>query len=193
MRKNTKKAVIFLGLVLVGTSGGCSEWVRSENQIMDVLLLMVGAGPTSKTPVEKIETEITVEVSGSVGGLDGTYDFDFNDPEGGTFGSIAGTTKVKDGKPRQAELGRISITDKGSEDLISTLQSIAGKLVGGDVTITKAKGKIKGSQFISPFSGDINSTFQFSSTFRGTVTSGPMLGATIKKGKIGAEDSFYVE
>lgn len=178
--KTRRSITLAVALALATSLSGCLEFFGvDESEPMDVLMFVLGGASPAKKEKTTINESADLSFSGDMGGLSGTYDFDFYLDDENLLGNLSGTAKIKKGR-------FITITDKGSEDLFTIVRNVASQYAGGDVTITKAKGKLKGFQ--TP--GGVDSTFTFSVKFKGTVDSGPMTGGVIKKGTLSAGSTF---
>ncbi len=125
----------------------------------------------------KIDTSVDVDITADVGGLDGTYDVTVSIPGEGDIGTFTGTGTVKGGR-------FVAIKDDGSQELLDIVDALAERVTGEDVTVTKAKAKVKAWQ--TP--GGVEAGFKAKISWQGTIDSGPAAGKAIKGGKITAED-----
>lgn len=181
----TSRAVhTLLCLALALPAGGCIDGlIYQQGGPMGMFLLMVGATPvdsrSSYKRATRVETDVSVDLSAAFGGEDGTYDITLSDPEGGEFGTFTGTASLK--------RGRIAhLKDRGSPELLAAVEALVEKALGEDVTITSAKARVKAWQ--TP--GGVEASYRAKVKFRGTVDSGPDAGARIKRGKIGAGETW---
>lgn len=177
MNRRVLVAIVVAAAVL--PLAGCIglEWLFFEQPVhVAVRMVLPDSGAVKAKTVIEDETDVAVNISADVGGLDGNYDITLDDPEGGTFGSLSGTGTVK--KDRF-----VTLKDKESEALFAAVDALLVKAFGGEsVTVTKAKAKVKANQ--EP--GGVAANFTLTISFAGTVDTGPNAGATIK-GKITSE------
>lgn len=115
-----------------------------------------GAKPT------KVQTPITI--TGTVGGLDGTYDLALDD-----YGSFSGTASVK----RQRF---VTVVVNDTTELRDAVDAALTEQIGAAVTVTKAKARLKAFQ--TP--GGVKVKFNGKITFQGTVDDGDDAGRSLK-------------
>ncbi|MCK6479581.1 MAG: hypothetical protein HUU06_05110 [Planctomycetaceae bacterium] len=178
----------FVGLALVALLAlplaGCFPKTLLQSVIFVVYYKLITTGSPYKAKASSSSTDVDVLVDAEVGGTSGTYDVTLYDNESeDTFGTFTGETTLKKGR-------FITIKDNGSEGLLSTVENMVSKSLGGAaVSITKAKAKVTANQ--EP--GGVAATFKATVKFTGTVDSGPSTGAKIKGGKITAGHTWDFE
>lgn len=171
---------IVLCLVLTLPMSGCLDMVLRESGVLGLFMVLIsGGGGYSYKSVDKVESDVDVDIVADVGGLSGTYEVTLSDPGGGDFGTFTGTGTVKRGR-------FVTLKAKDTPELLATVEALAEKALGEQVTITRAKAKVKTWQ--AP--GGVEAGFKAKVKFKGTVDSGPNAGGKIKKGKITGLDIF---
>ena len=116
---------------------------------------------------QKLEGQVNVTASVSIGGLDGTYDVTL-----GPYGQFTGTAKIVGKKGAK-------LVDEGSPELLAAVQGMLLDTLQSDVTVSEARAKISGKQT----TGGVNKRYKGKIKFKGTLASGPNAGANVK-GKI---------
>jgi hypothetical protein len=165
-----RRAITRSGLVLALAAGvgGCIPWAWQalQNPFLFLMYMTLYGGdlPYDTVSAKPFKTATEVEVTGTVGGLDGAYDLTFL---GQTF---TGTAKVK----RQRF---VTVNAKDSPELRAAVAAFVSSGIAGDeVTITRATGKIKAHQ--QPGGTQVVATAKFS--FRGTIDTGEVAGRRIR-------------
>ena len=151
---------------------GCVPFEGSHP--IDVLLaIFVGATPKGSSATvarakgEKLEGQLTVPATITIGGLDGTFDVTL-----GTYVQFTGTAKIVGKK------GAKLVVD-GSPQLNEAVQGMLLDALEADVAVTEAKAKVSGKQT----TGGVNKRYKGKIKFKGAMASGPNAGANVK-GKI---------
>lgn len=153
-------------------ASGCIPDGRPETVIMDVLMLIVGAGRKSVVTVvpqaanQKLTAQLNVDSAVTIGGLSGAFDVIL------PYGRFTGTAEVVG--QRGAKL-----SEDDSPALNAAVQGILLDALAADVTVTEAKAKINGKQT----TGGVHKRYKGKIKFKGTLASGPDAGASVK-GKI---------
>jgi hypothetical protein len=157
-------------------SGCIPEIDKPHPVIMDVFMVLVGATGRSVAGVavpqakQKLDSELTVPATVTIGGLSGTYDVTL-----GTYGQFTGTATIVGQKGAK-------LTDDGSPGLLAAVQGIVLDGLATDITVSEAKASIKGKQT----TGGVKKNYKGKIKFKGTVASGANAGAIVK-GKISAK------
>ena len=161
-------------LVCAALVSGCIPDGRPETVIMDVLMLIVGAGRKSVVAAiepqaagQKLTSQLNVESTVTIGGLSGTYDVVL-----GSYGRFTGTAQIVGQKGAK-------LRDENSPALLAAVQGILFDALAADVTVIEAKAKINGKQT----TGGVRKRYKGKIKFTGTLASGPNAGASVK-GKI---------
>ena len=154
-------------------SGCIPESAKPETVVMDVLMLLVGAGRRSADAAvvplasPKRTSQLHVETTVTIGGLSGTYDVVL-----GSYGRFTGTAQIIGQKGAK-------LRDDGSPALLAAVQGLLFDALAADVTVTEAKAKINGKQT----TGGVRKRYKGKIKFKGTLASGADEGASVK-GKI---------
>lgn len=164
--------------------GGCiPREIYQRNPLGALMRLLSGnISPYKAKVLSTVETTVDVDITASVGGLDGTYDITLDDPDGGTFGNFTGTATVKRGR-------FVSVKADEGEALFSAVAGIVGKALGGEtVSLSKVKAKVTANQ--EP--GGVAANFKAKISFDGDVLTGPNTGNRVK-GKLEGEGNYPLE
>lgn len=167
-----KRTWIRLALVaaLVAPLGGCfpKSWVALDPFLVQLrfLVFLAGGDPwiDEATKTRKMTFEEQVEVTGNVGGLDGTYDLTL-----GTYGAFSGTAKVK-----RQRFVTLKVAD--TPELRAAMDAALTDALGANVSVSKAKGKLKALQ--TP--GGVKVKASGTLSFQGSVDDGPNAPRTFR-------------
>jgi hypothetical protein len=168
-----KRALCRAGLVvaLVAPLGACYPKEFDQGNplggLMRIFILLSGGNPWQQPNPQK-NTKVTFEVplviTGSVGGLDGTYNLDLNG-----YGTFSGTASVK-----RQRFVTLKVAD--SQEVRSAVDAALTEVMGANVSIGKAKGKLKAFQ--TP--GGVKVKFSGTISFEGNVDDGPNAPRTFR-------------
>jgi hypothetical protein len=150
---------------------GCFPFGGDRPVIMDVFMAILGGATPKSAPLprgktQKVEGQLNVTASVTIGGLDGTYDVTL-----GPYGQFTGTAQIKGKKGAK-------LVAEGPE-LLAAVQGMLLDALESDVTVSEAKAKVSGKQT----TGGVNKRYKGKIKFKGTLASGPDAGANVK-GKI---------
>ena len=155
-------------------TSGCIPDGRPETVIMDVLMLIVGAGRKSAVTVaapqaagQRFASQLNVDTTVTIGGLSGTYDVVL-----GPYGRFTGTAQIVGQKGAK-------LKDENSPALLEAVHGILFDALAADVTVSEAKAKINGKQT----TGGVHKRYKGKIKFKGTFASGADAGASVR-GKI---------
>ena len=151
---------------------GCVPFGSDRPVIMDVFMaIFASATPKSaalpRGKAQRLEGQVEVTASVSIGGLSGTYDVTL-----GPYGQFTGTAKIVGKKGAK-------LVDAGSPELLAAVQGMLLDTLDSDVTVSEAQAKVTGKQT----TGGVNKRYKGKIKFKGTLASGPNAGASVK-GKI---------
>ena len=172
-----RRSICALVCVATLASGCIPDGGRPETVIMDVLMLLVGAGRKSAVAVvvpqaasQKLTAQLNVDAAVTIGGLSGIYDVVL-----GPYGRFTGTAQIIG--QRGAKL-----REENSPALLAAVQCILFDALAADVTVTEATAKINGKQT----TGGVHKRYKGKIKFKGTLASGADAGASVK-GKISTQ------
>lgn len=174
MRKNRVLGLVLVGAMSLATTGCVSSLV---NQIgpFGLFLLIFGTAPaeTSAKPEAakrgpkrvKFKSKEDIQVTGSIGGLSGTYDLDIGD-----YGNIEGTADIKG-------QFRAKVRSNGFDpQAASVIEEAVLDRFDVEVDVTSTKVRYAGRQT----TGGVKKIYNTKISYKGTVVSGEHAGRKIK-------------
>ena len=159
-------AGVLAGGLLVG---GClpEDLITSGNPLGAFIVLLsyfhAKSSPGKAPP--PIKGNLDVPLTGTIGGLSGTYTIGF-----GKYGQFTGTGKI--GADRKSATVKAADTPQ----LLALVHGIVFDATMVDLTVTKVSAKIVGRQT----TGGVKKSWNGTIKFQGTVNSGGIVGATVK-------------
>ena len=112
-----------------------------------------------------IDGQLDVQLSGSIGGLDGQYDITV-----GSFGQFTGTAKI--GKNRKSA----KVSAENTDQLRALVHNMVMASNAMDVTVTDVKVNVTGKQT----TGGVEKSWSGKLSFKATVASGENVGQSVK-------------
>ncbi len=167
MRRLRTAAALLAVVGLTAPLTGCFELGIVHNSIFVVFLRLFG-NPPSKSPgkakSQKLKLEVPVTISGTIGGLTGTYSL-----TAGTYGTFAGTADIKGTK-------KAKIRSEDDAVVMTLVENVVLDVHGVDIAVTEANAKFNGKQT----TGGVKKKFNYKIKFEGTIASGEGAGNRVK-------------
>ena len=168
-----------LGLALIAAMGvattGCLELIFRQTVPLSIQLIIFGVVPIAeKGEIDaakrgpkrvKFKNKDDVELSGSIGGLSGTYDVDV-----GEYGTIEGTADIKGSFRAKVKSNELD------EEAASVIEAAILDRFDVEVDVTSTKIRYSGRQT----TGGVKKIFNTKISYKGTVVSGEHAGRKIK-------------
>lgn len=174
MRRNRVLGLVLVGAMSLATTGCVSSILRQVGPL-GLIMVIFGAAPVDSAAKPdaakrgpkrvKFKNSDDVEVTGSIGGLSGSYDLDI-----GEYGNIEGTADIK---------GSFRAKVKSKEfdsQAASVVEAAVLDRFGVEVEVTSTKIKYAGRQT----SGGVKKIYNARVSYRGTVLTGEHAGRKIK-------------
>lgn len=120
-----------------------------------------GTVAASKTPT--VKESIPVQITGSIGGLSGSFDVTV-----GSYGTLTGVAVIKGQK-------KAALRVEDDSQIAALVESMVLDVTGAEVDVTESKASFKGSQT----TGGVKKKYKCKVAWKGTVTSGVSAGTLV--------------
>jgi len=151
---------------------GCISQLLNEGGFIEFFLRGIGVGG-AVGKAQKIKESVPVQFTGSIGGLNGTFDVSV-----GSYGTLTGTATIKGQKKAKLKL-------KDDQQAASLVKAMVLDVAGAEIDITKTKTVFKGSQT----TGGVMKKYKCRIAWKGTILTGAGAGQPVR-GRLKAKGSF---
>jgi hypothetical protein len=164
MRRTSFVAV----LVLAGLAAqGCviDQEINNGNPLGALIRIFALVGRVSAQKAASQKVDLPVDVTGSIGGLSGTFSLTL-----GSYGTFGGTATI--GRDRKSA----KLKAEDTEELKDLVHAVLVDAVSQDVTVNEVKLTASGRQT----TGGVKKSWNVKIKYKGVVASGPDIGRSVK-------------
>ena len=165
-------------VALMVPTAGCFEGVVAQEGVLGLFVRFVGATPVGKRRNRPYREQVDVNLTGSYGGLSGTYSVSVGD-----YGTVDGIARIRGQRHARQ---RLKDLDQEAVDNLATLaEAVVLDRTGVTIDVTRVRANYKGSQT----RGGVKKIYRGTISFWGTQVDGPNAGKKVR-GRLSARGRF---